>query len=54
MSQQLEKVKELIELREKARMGGGQKGIDSQHAKGKYNESTCSSTRAASKNSTCS
>ncbi len=36
MSQQLEKVKELIELREKARMGGGQKGIDSQHAKGKY------------------
>ena len=36
MSQQLEKVKELSELREKARMGGGQKGIDSQHAKGKY------------------
>ena len=36
MSLQLEKVKELIELREKARMGGGQKGIDSQHAKGKY------------------
>ena len=36
MSQQLEKVKELVELREKARMGGGQKGIDSQHAKGKY------------------
>ena len=36
MSQQLEKVKELIELREKARMGSGQKGIDSQHAKGKY------------------
>ena len=36
MSTQLEKVKELIELREKARMGGGQKGIDSQHAKGKY------------------
>ena len=36
MSQQLEKVKELIELREKARIGGGQKGIDSQHAKGKY------------------
>lgn len=33
---QLEKVKELIELREKARIGGGQKGIDSQHAKGKY------------------
>lgn len=36
MSQQLQKVKELVELREKARMGGGQKGIDNQHAKGKY------------------
>ncbi len=36
MSHQLEQVKELIELREKARMGGGQKAIDSQHAKGKY------------------
>lgn len=33
---QLEKVKELIELREKARLGGGQKRIDAQHAKGKY------------------
>ena len=36
MSQQLEQVKALISLREKARMGGGQKRIDSQHAKGKY------------------
>lgn len=36
MSHQLEQVKELIELREKARMGGGQKAIDAQHAKGKY------------------
>jgi len=36
MSIQLEKVKELIALREKARIGGGQKGIDSQHAKGKF------------------
>ncbi|NLX41171.1 MAG: acyl-CoA carboxylase subunit beta [Bacteroidales bacterium] len=36
MSHQLEKVKELIELREKARLGGGQKAIDAQHAKGKY------------------
>lgn len=36
MSTQLEKVKELIELREKARMGGGEKGIESQHAKGKF------------------
>ena len=36
MSHQLEQVKELIELREKARLGGGQKAIESQHAKGKY------------------
>ncbi|MDR3227350.1 MAG: methylmalonyl-CoA carboxyltransferase, partial [Prevotellaceae bacterium] len=36
MSNQLEKVKELIELREKSRLGGGQKRIDSQHQKGKY------------------
>ena len=36
MSQQLEQVKALIELREKARLGGGQKRIDSQHQKGKY------------------
>ena len=36
MSQQLESVKTLIQLREKARLGGGQKRIDSQHQKGKY------------------
>lgn len=36
MSNQLEKVKELIQLREKARMGGGEKRIESQHKKGKY------------------
>jgi len=36
MSQQLEKVKELIELREKARIGGGEKAIEKQHAMGKY------------------
>ncbi|GAB1359128.1 acyl-CoA carboxylase subunit beta [Porphyromonadaceae bacterium] len=36
MSTQLEKVKELIALREKARMGGGEKRIESQHKKGKY------------------
>ncbi len=35
MSQQLEQVKQLISLREKARIGGGQKKIDSQHEKGK-------------------
>lgn len=31
-----EKVKDLISLREKARLGGGEKRIDSQHEKGKY------------------
>jgi acetyl-CoA carboxylase carboxyltransferase component len=36
MSNQLEKVKELISLREKARLGGGEKRIDAQHSKGKY------------------
>jgi methylmalonyl-CoA decarboxylase subunit alpha len=36
MSTQLEKVKELIELRVEARLGGGEKSIDKQHAKGKY------------------
>ncbi|MBP5228763.1 MAG: acyl-CoA carboxylase subunit beta [Bacteroidales bacterium] len=36
MSQQLEAVKALISLREKARLGGGQKRIDSQHEKGKF------------------
>ena len=36
MSQQLEQVKALIALREKARLGGGQKRIDAQHEKGKY------------------
>ena len=36
MSNQLEKVKELIELRTEARLGGGQKAIDKQHERGKY------------------
>ena len=36
MSNQLEKVKELIALRETARLGGGEKRIESQHKKGKY------------------
>ncbi|MBQ2025333.1 MAG: methylmalonyl-CoA carboxyltransferase, partial [Paludibacteraceae bacterium] len=31
----IDKIQNLIELREKARMGGGQKRIDSQHSKGK-------------------
>ena len=36
MSIQQEKIKELVERRASARMGGGQKRIDAQHAKGKF------------------
>jgi acetyl-CoA carboxylase carboxyltransferase component len=36
MSNQLEKIKELVELRTQARLGGGQTAIDKQHAKGKF------------------
>ena len=36
MSKQLEKVKDLIDLRAQARLGGGEKAIEKQHAQGKY------------------
>ena len=36
MSKQLEKIKELIAKREKARLGGGEKAIEKQHQRGKY------------------
>ena len=36
MSKQTERIQELIELRQKARLGGGEKAIDKQHAKGKF------------------
>src|SRR3712207_9113528 len=36
MSNQLEKIKELIERRAVARIGGGEKAIAKQHDKGKY------------------
>lgn len=36
MSIQTEKIKELVEKRDQARLGGGQKAIDKQHARGKY------------------
>ena len=36
MSSQLEKVQQLIDLREQARVGGGEKAIQKQHEKGKY------------------
>ena len=32
MSEQLKKVKQLVELRQKARLGGGEKAIEKQHA----------------------
>ena len=35
MSKQEEKIRELVERRSKARLGGGEKRIDAQHAKGK-------------------
>ncbi|HYW96109.1 MAG TPA: carboxyl transferase domain-containing protein, partial [Bacteroidales bacterium] len=31
-----DKIRELIELREKAKTGGGEKRIETQHSKGKY------------------
>ncbi len=37
MSKQTEKIKALVEKRELARLGGGQKAIDKQHERGKYN-----------------
>ena len=36
MSKQLERIKELVELRSKARLGGGEKAIAKQHERGKY------------------
>ena len=36
MSNQLDKVKDLIDLRAQARLGGGEKAIERQHAQGKY------------------
>ena len=36
MSNQLEKIKELIDRRAAARLGGGEKAIAKQHDKGKY------------------
>ena len=36
MSNQLEKVQELIALRNEARLGGGEKAIQKQHDRGKY------------------
>jgi acetyl-CoA carboxylase carboxyltransferase component len=36
MSKQLEKIQELISQRAEARLGGGEKAIEKQHAKGKY------------------
>ena len=32
MSEQQKKIKQLVELRQKARLGGGEKAIEKQHA----------------------
>ena len=56
MSTQQAKIQELIDKRAEARLGGGEKAIDKQHAKGKYTAASVlrsSSTRAALKNLTC-
>ena len=36
MSKQTEKIKALVAKREQARLGGGEKAIEKQHARGKY------------------
>ena len=38
---QLDKIRELVELREKARLGGGVKAIEKQHEKGKIGRASC-------------
>lgn len=57
MATNQDKVKELIDLRNQAKLGGGEKRIESQHKRvniqpGK--ESPCCWTKTASKNSICS
>ena len=57
MSNQLEKIKELIDRRAAARLGGGEKAIQKQHDKGiiqPVNVSPCCWTKVASKKWTCS
>ena len=57
MSKQLERIKELVELRIQARLGGGEKAIAKQHDKGKYTAHkriACYWMKAVLKNSTCS
>ena len=56
MSSQIEKIQELISKREEARLGGGVKAIEKQHAKANTQlakELRCCSTKAASKNLIC-
>ena len=36
MSKQFDKIKELVEKRDKARLGGGEVAIEKQHGRGKY------------------
>ena len=44
MSKQVEKIKELVAKREQARLGGGEKAIEKQHARGKYTARSRSTT----------
>ena len=53
MSKQIEKIKELIAKREQARLGGGEKAIEKQHARGKYTaRCTAATTSAWKRNNT--
>ena len=59
MSNQLEKIKELIDRRAVARQGGGEKAIAKQHEKGKYTAREriampCCWTKAVLRKWTCS
>ena len=53
MSNQLEKIKELIDRRTAARLGGGEKAIAKQHEKGKYTARERYSMKEVSKKWTC-
>ena len=45
MSLQTEKIRELVEKRAQARLGGGEKAIEKQHAKGKLTAARRTSSR---------
>ena len=53
MSKQFEKIKQLVEMRAKARLGGGEKAIEKQHERGKYTARERIETKAVSKRQIC-